>query len=357
MRLNNLQGLRGIACLLVFIFHIAQLEAHATPDARPIFTPLLSFGFAGVDLFFVLSGFVITWVNFGAIGDRGRLPGYLGRRLWRIYPIYWICWWSAVALFDTPWRTLDTRQLIRYWLLVPTVQINAILPQAWTLCFEVGFYLSFAVFLLLPRRAFLPLLGTWSAAVVAAACIPALTVLPGSQVLNWLLHPRVMEFLFGCFAALAVRRGWTGRGRTLLTAGIVGFAGGGLAFFLNPVASNPEACRVLLFGVPSALIVYGAVAVERVRGWTLPRWLLTVGDASYSIYLAHLPAFSWTCLRMGNWNPGVGPHLIWLSVLAAAGLMAGFVIHLAAERPLMALARRRPTARPGGEIVSRRQAA
>jgi peptidoglycan/LPS O-acetylase OafA/YrhL len=252
---------------------------------------------------------------------------------------------------------LDTRQLFRYWLLVPTVQINPILPQAWTLCFEVGFYLSFAVFLLLPRRAFLPLLGTWSAAVVAAACIPALTVLPGSQVLNWLLHPRVMEFLLGCFAALALRRGWTGRGRTLLAAGIVGFAGGGLVFFLNPAAANPEACRVLLFGVPSALIVYGAVAVERVRGWTLPRWLLTVGDASYSIYLAHLPLFSWTCLRLGNWNPDVGHHLIWLSVLAAAGLVAGFTIHLAAERPLMALARRRPTARPAGEIASRRQAA
>jgi hypothetical protein len=71
MRLNNLQGLRGIACLLVFVFHIAQLEAHAAPDARPILSPLLSFGFAGVDLFFVLSGFVIDRQSRPAT----RLPG------------------------------------------------------------------------------------------------------------------------------------------------------------------------------------------------------------------------------------------------------------------------------------------
>jgi peptidoglycan/LPS O-acetylase OafA/YrhL len=90
MRLNNLQALRGVACLLVFFFHVAIGEAGAGHGLNPL-VPFQYAGFAGVDLFFVLSGFVITRVNVRGLGDPARVAGYVTRRLWRIYPVYCAC--------------------------------------------------------------------------------------------------------------------------------------------------------------------------------------------------------------------------------------------------------------------------
>jgi exopolysaccharide production protein ExoZ len=217
---------------------------------------------------------------------------------------------------------------------------------------EVMFYLTFAVLFLLPRRASLPVLGLWLGAVAAGVAAGAPGVFdkygkPG-RFAAWFLYPNVLEFVLGCFAAAAVRAGRVGWGRTCVTAGVAGFAAAGLATWAGyGQIINLHVGRVALFGLPSALIVYGLVACERARGWRMPRWLEVVGDASYAIYLIHHPVFQilFATLfgRFGVTGPG---HLHWVYWLAVPALAVGFLVHYAVERPLLRLARRSPPVAP-----------
>jgi exopolysaccharide production protein ExoZ len=350
-RLHNLQALRGVACLLVLFCHLAgweRLISIYTPHR--LLSPMHYCGFAGVDLFFVLSGFVITWVSVDGLGDRTRLAGYLGRRLWRIYPTYWACWGLAATagfiLVSRPWPT-DGSVLTRVLLLLPSDELNPVIPQAWTLCYEVAFYLAFAVFFVLPRRAFLPLLALWAVAVVTALIV---SMTGPTWTPPLLLRFHVMEFLLGCFAAAAVRRGRVAWGRSALAVGIVGFAAGGVATYTGLTYAHP-ANRALIFCGPSALIVYGAAAVEAARGWVLPRWLRAVGDASYSIYLTHLVALEWTSIPVRWLTQNWRGHLHVLIGMTVCSIAVGFLVHYSVERPLIMLGRRRRPGRDAGIAV------
>jgi len=361
-RLRNLQALRGAACLLVLFFHMAQGEVD-TPFTHRLLTAFLYFGFAGVDLFFVLSGFVITWVHITVVGDRSRLAGYVGRRVWRIYPAYLVCWWLSVPVYlSLGWRwNLDWQWFAWFQLLLPTEHINEVLPQAWTLTYEVMFYTLFAAFFILPRRAFLPALGAWffavAAAIVAAVAgrpVPTLLMpnVPLARCAEWLSHPYVGEFLLGCFAAAAVRRGWVAGGWACLAGGVTAFAAGALSLFAGLGDCANCTSRFLQFGLPSALIVYGAASVERARGWALPRWLQVVGDASYAIYLIHLTVLKFLYLPLLSLRPDGSGHLLWIAALLAATLGAGFLVHVVVERPLLRLGRRPKSARPAQTQVA-----
>src|SRR5262249_8597765 len=142
--------------------------------------PFQFFGYAGVDLFFVISGFIITWVHDEKLGRPAALREYAAKRFWRIYPVYWFCWLVTVlvllpglrigvpepgvresAVCLSLWPQRGTTFTFQTW--------NYYLPQSWSLVYEVMFYLVFAGFFLLPRRWFPRLLGGWFLATVALA--------------------------------------------------------------------------------------------------------------------------------------------------------------------------------------------
>jgi peptidoglycan/LPS O-acetylase OafA/YrhL len=361
MHLRNVQALRGAACLAVVLFHVAERELRADPT-RAWLLPIGCFGYAGVDLFFVLSGFIITWVNRSHLGEPGRMAGYLGRRLWRVYPVYWACWLLALPvtwLAPTPyWSGIHTVEtVVRATLLVPPVTIYNVLPPAWTLFFEVTFYVAFAVFFVLPRRAFVPTLGAWAVLLILGPRLFA-RAHPSEFIASarCLLHPFVAQFLLGCGIAEIVRRGWVVGGRTCLVAGVVGFYVVGKVMTHNPAFASELGHRVLLFGGMACLTVYGAAASELQARVLAPRWLQTVGDASYPIYLIHYPLMDLTGQRLlappTHW-PG---HLLWIAAMTAVGILAGFAIHFRIERPLLNVVRRRPPLAPPAPAPSRRAA-
>ena len=94
-KLDNLQGLRGVACLLVLGVHAGGWESDFGVS-REFLRPFRWFGFAGVDLFFVISGFIIAHTQAGSFGNARAIPGYLFRRFWRVYPLFWITMLIAV---------------------------------------------------------------------------------------------------------------------------------------------------------------------------------------------------------------------------------------------------------------------
>ena len=335
--IRNVQALRGVAALFVFAAHIkgAEGEYSAVGGLLPQW---LYLGVTGVDLFFLISGFVMVHVAANITPGPRQSARFLVNRAGRIYPLYWLVTIGLIALYavkkmlfgeDTPLGNIAAS-----FLLAPSVH-PPILVVGWTLIHEMYFYIVFAGIILAPAQLRFALLGVW-------ALIVAAGYLAGAAALNvWtgvIFNPLTAQFLIGAGIAVLVRSGVTGLAAPVLGAGIVwlgvlvfGFTG------LYPNAMTDFATRALVFTPPYALILYGAVALERRSGRIAPRWLITMGDASYALYLVHIPVFLVVGKTVSSLIPD-GPlidNLVLIAGYSLAGLAATFVAHLAFEKPML----------------------
>jgi peptidoglycan/LPS O-acetylase OafA/YrhL len=334
-----IQGLRGLAVSFAVLFHLAKWEAIYWGDHRML-GPIERFGFAGVDMFFVISGFIITWTNIDHLGRPGKAPMYVARRLWRVYPTYWVAWIACVAVvyWITPdWSTVLPPGEWRTFFLWPGdvggggPPVVRQLPPAWSLVYEMIFYALFAVFLVVPKRFFVPALLAWAttAWLQAVYPIPLLTSFSGR-----LLYPLNIEFVLGCLGAVAVRRGVRDAHNLLAIAGI------GLFVIGASIVPHPDLYplrRVYSFGIGSALLVAGLAGGELRGGWSAPNWLARLGDASYSTFLAHWPTFILLSILIPQRFSSPPPRPLWLLVLIAFLQGSGFVLHRLVEQPLNGL--------------------
>jgi exopolysaccharide production protein ExoZ len=341
--LGNIQVLRGIACLLVVLYHTSTDESRFGMPFQPLHS-VQWFGYAGVDLFFVISGFIIASSNRVNLGRPGQLPKYLFRRLWRIYPTYWAALaiitglWAVIAphLFEsiTAWEIVETVALL------PQQPMPRLIPAAWSLSYELMFYLVFASLFLLPRRFAGAVLLIWGVVVLS---VPLIGYKPANRFVALSLNPYVLEFLAGAAAAWRPMRL---SGRSALAAIIAAGAWCPLAFLaLDPAeplgVASDLSLRALVFGPAFLLVVLAASGWERGGGHLGLRPLEALGDASYSVYLAHsiaLPASFYLTIAV-KWPHSPVWHSAWLVTTLAAGIGSGLVMHRVIERPLLKLAR------------------
>jgi peptidoglycan/LPS O-acetylase OafA/YrhL len=333
------QALRAVAAGLVVTHHSISLWLdwiiHKPGQWRWIN------GAGGVDLFFVISGFVMA-ISLPALAAReNRAAVFLKRRIVRVVPLYWTAitfklWqvWSqpgmAAAEGITRWR------IVASYVFIPTRDgkggMFPIVTVGWTLNFEAFFYLLFAAALAMDIA---PL----------ALLTPCLTALALAGVLKtgalWnaapLASPIVIEFLYGMLIAEVVRRG-RAPGR------VWGWAllGGGFAALMT-MRDVPAPWGSLTWGLSAGAIVLGAVALEDWLGRRLPRWLLGAGDASYAMYLSHTFVL-WYVAELLN-----ALHVTGTTALAGAivlGLAVSYatatVVHRYIEKPLMRLFASKP---------------
>lgn len=343
-QLHNLQALRGIACLAVVVFHVAGIEARFGLYFSPL-RPALWFGYAGVDLFFVLSGFIIATTCRSDVGCPRRLPRYLLRRAWRIYPTFWAAY-AITALVLGAMRT----QPLDHWppfsdaarglLLLPDDWVLKTVGVAWTLWFEVMFYAAFGVLFLLPRRLAFPALATWGGTVLAASLFGLRFE---NRIASQAISPFVLEFLGGAAAAWRPVR-FSKRQALLLASSAAAWC---LALSIALFDRNPEwlpsaaGRRVLVFGIPSTVLVLALAGWERSGGRLGWRKLEAIGDASYSIYLMHflmllVVHFAGTMIGLHHSRP---LHLLWLAAMLSAGILAPMLFYRWIERPLLRLAK------------------
>ena len=354
---QNVQALRGVAALMVVFVHAAALESKFGVRT-PVLREFAWFGFAGVDLFFVLSGFIITATNLRNLGRPAAVPAYLFRRAWRIYPAFWAALALAVAVIWSINGSGVFRQAPTAWpawvALWPTTEVNFFLGQAWTLSYELMFYLAFAALLVCPRRAAAPLLAGWGVVVLLALSRPE----PESPLGKLPVSPFVLEFLGGAAVAwLTVGRG-VRRAAVLAIAAGVAWAAAGVVWAVREwpgvpyegVMSAPRP-RVLVFGPAAVLIVYGFVAAE--GRWRVRNWLLRTGDASYSLYLTHSTVLS-AGLVAGFLVPHTRlGHTLWISATLAAAVAVGLAFHRWVEKPLLNVGKRKKPAAAAAEPAPR----
>lgn len=341
-RLENIQALRGVAALMVLVAHVKGAESDYG-GAGTLLPHFLYMGVVGVDLFFLISGFVMAHVALS--GSRGPAPAgrFFFNRAARIYPVYWaatlllIVLYAGKAVFfaeDTPFPNP-----VETFFLLPDDHYPLV-PVGWTLVHEMYFYSIFTLFILW-RGARLPLfLGAWAAILLAALGAGFFGANAWTKVL---FNPLTFEFLLGAFIAIAVRRGLARFGGAAVAAGVLIFAIE-TAFFadrLYPQVMGQFALRAAIFAPPFALMLYGAAALEQRRGALAPPWLIRAGDASYSIYLIHVPAF----LVVGKLvslavSDGRFDNVLLIALFSASAVAAGFALHHFAERPLLAATKR-----------------
>lgn len=349
-KLILLQGLRALAALMVVVHHAQNEVTILAGRTGTDFVPRHGLPWpAGVDVFFVISGFIIVHAAGPLYGRPGARERFLAHRIARLVPLYWgvtglyLALGLAVpSLLSGEGGGPDLARTLAGFLFWPMARPDgAVLPLyglGWTLNYEMAFYALFALGLGLSRRGAVAwLVGALGLVVLAGRWIPA----PPVPLAFW-SDPIVLEFALG--AGLALLRA---EGLRLGPAIRIGLAAAGL-FGLAAAPAEPV-LRLLAWGLPAALLVAAAVLgpdrPEALRGGRTARALAAaegLGDASYALYLLH--PFVLRAVREGLERTGLAPLVgPWpsLVLMVALTLPAALLVHRSVERPLTRLVRRR----------------
>ena len=337
-RLNNIQALRGLAAFLVMLSHLFIIEQKYSQDT--ILSSLLNFGMAGVDIFFVISGFIMVYVTHKWSRSAAKhIPKFLFARAGRIYPLYWVVSFAllVVYLLKPDWvfsaSIWNEPHLLKSFLLWPH-RSYPLLEVGWTLIHEMSFYLIFACILISPRRWRPMLISLWAAIVVGGYMMGLSAYGP---VFKILFHPLSLEFcggaLMGYWLLTPQRRSgaWP-----FLIAGVVLFMASIFAFvIIGNNAPDMGWMRVGTFGVSAFIILLAAILFEQ-DGKSAPNWSIVLGDWSYALYLTHVLSLSLMGRLWARFDQvGIWDNLIMLPLCLIGSIIVAGLTHKIIEAPMM----------------------
>jgi peptidoglycan/LPS O-acetylase OafA/YrhL len=289
-RIVGVQVCRGLAAMAVVFAHIHNLVLRYF---HVRFLETSQFGVAGVDLFFAISGFIILSVTVGKFGKLEEALTFIHHRLARIYPVFWF--YFTITFIAYLWNpglinaeNGHRAHAIQSFFLIPNEYANLVL-QAWTLSFEVGFYIAFFLLMLFFQKRFVaPVLVLWAVVIVLAT-------LHGTQSsiipLRVFTSPLILEFLAGCALFVVYRRNlmppYAGRVFFLLSllwmGGIQWFTWYAHDFNADWLIDSRAWVRTVWYGPFAVLFLAGVLEMERSLGMKFPRILEAIGDWSFSI--------------------------------------------------------------------------
>lgn len=341
--LQWIQALRGIAALMVLFFHM-----HPHWDLTPILAAtsvVTKWGFSGVDIFFALSGFVVYRSAQRVIPSQGIWP-FAKKRLLRIYLGYWpvllLLALTTVFVYHNglpPVKQIAFSSLLLY----PNIWDNWLQP-AWSLTMEIYFYLWIALIALLPQQRqikaialMMAALATWG---VGWLFIDPAGVFNGHQPLRYGLTGLGLEFLAGAILGHVYdhnsRLFHTPKRAIPLYAALL--VSGLLLGTTSPYFDRVEVMRAASFGVMGLSALALALTLER-TDFAPPIWLVTIGNASYSLYLLHtilLDAGGRIRFSLGIDSPSA--LLIFLLALPVAIILLSLLWYHCVEKPIMKIA-------------------
>lgn len=332
--LVSIQLLRAIAAVVVVFGH-AQTEAW---QANSTFSPTrFDFGI-GVDVFFIVSGFVMVISSRKLVGIAGAAGAFISKRLMRVVPLYWFYTCGmllAIALFPSALNNAAASlpMILSSFLFLPFPNANGeyvpVLALGWTLNYEMFFYALFAIALLRRNPRWLEVLWLLiMAAMVLGAALP-------DTAFGFWGNPIIAEFLIGVFLAKFWLR--SGSAPNAVTFALCLLTAGVLYLVLSPI----QGLRLISHGIPSAVFSVGLIffmprSLER-RGEGFAR---IVGDSSYSLYLSHPFVLAILGMVWGKVDPGFAQPWAYVAVATLASVAVGYASYILIEKPSLRLARR-----------------
>ncbi|MFE1770559.1 acyltransferase family protein [Streptomyces sp. NPDC059008] len=337
-RLRALDGLRLLAALMVAGYHyagrggeIAQAWGGSPAHQFPTAAPLFAYGCLGVQIFFVISGFVICLSGWGR-----SLRAFVAGRISRLYPAYWAAILLVTAVFALPWvayKALPPSEVLtNLTMLQQPLGAHRVLGVCWTLWAEMRFYALFALCVVLPGatrgRVVLFCAGwTLAAALAQAAHEPFL---------DTVLMPEYAPFFIGGIGLYLLHRygardpiAWA----TVLVSWLIGqhHAVAGLWHAPSATAFSYRSAAVIVAVVTVGFALVAAVALGRFR-WADWRWLTVAGALTYPFYLVH-EHLGWVVVGALHRTLGL-PSYATLPLTVGLMLLLAWLLHRFVERPL-----------------------
>jgi exopolysaccharide production protein ExoZ len=322
----SVQYLRGFAALSVVVVHLEfQLRRLGYEGVWPRFPE------GGVDLFFVISGFVISVAS---ARHSGSVSEFLYRRAARVVPLYWLVTTAIVLLALTMPHVLQTTRfeaghVVSSYLFLPYLvpETNLVYPfliAGWTLNYEMFFYGLFAACLMAPQRIRCAVVCLLMISLVLCGEIAR----PQNVIARAWTDPILLEFMAGVVIAQTQRFLPASRAASL------GFLGCAVAVWLLLNGIAPDAHRVLLLGLPASLLLISALVLERSGPVAYSPLARRLGDSSYALYLTHGIVLSaalqiWRMLRLGDSH-----FLLFATLSVLACVIVGFATWTMIDRPV-----------------------
>jgi len=317
MTFTNVQSLRAIAAILVLCAHLGGI-GRSVPEAAII--DGLGWAVFGVDIFFVISGYIIAYVT--SRQWRNGLE-FLTLRAIRIYPLYW----AAILLYVGLPRA--DSYAIQSILLLPVLSADGsfypILDVGWTLIFEMFFYACVAASMVLPKRFMVATVVGLLAASHAASYM-----MPGGAWQVFFGHTIQFEFCIGIAVWKLSKAAIDGRLISVLAVAAI------CCILLVP-ASEPT--RVIAYGFPAGVVLLTALWLEK-RGVTSPKVLTYLGDASFAIYLTHPITLMKIAPSVGRSLSFLDPVLVWFAI-GTLSIAVGVATYALFDGPVHRLLKRK----------------
>lgn len=347
-KLSSLQAARGLAALMVVAFHSLFISVKYV-ESKNLLPEIFFFGQTGVDLFFVISGFVMIIAFRNKFGKQGKIFDFLKGRFFRIYPTYWVYFLAVFLVFQIKPEIMNGSQggnvnLMASLLLLPASTLP-LLMVAWSLIHEVWFYLVFAVILLLPFKWVPSAFFFWFVTII---CASLFTTTPDNPYLRVMTHAFSLEFIFGALAGIAYLRLSKRPKPSPRAAALIALTGvGAIAYALSGGAVNGSDViqsisleRAFAVGGGYTLLLLACALQESNNRLKAFSFLKLTGDMSYSLYLSHVLTLS-VCgriwLSLGYTGSSVWGAIVFWAASYSAVILVAYLSYRLIEKPLLTL--------------------
>jgi exopolysaccharide production protein ExoZ len=341
--INSIQLLRGLAAVVVVVYHISGF-VESNYNSLHIFGGLFNFGFVGVDLFFVISGFIIHFTSERYFNRPELIWEYFKKRFVRIFPIYWviffimlICNFFLIVFFHQKMEAFDEvlvnpLEFFKTLILFPNHKaINAV---SWTLSYELFFYFCISLLILSDKFKWVLVAILLVSFGNSFYLVPINGAIPFTP-FNFVFSLYNFEFFFGFLLYYAYKNiEFTKLYPNIVILGLSFFV---ICFWGNEVADSGYYQRILVFGLPCVGILFSSLQLEKAGKLKIPYFFIKLGDASYALYLVHFPL-----MLIGNRIPKIFEmyvfHPYWEGInykILIYVIIIGILAHQYLEKPLL----------------------
>ncbi len=274
----QIQYLRGIAAMAVVLGHITLAQSQIFADFAPVL-PVIT-GFWGVDLFFVISGFIIIHITADLPAGSAEAISFFKQRLIRIVPAYWFYTLLSVVISVVAGLAVySLGDVVKSLLFIKAGW--PVLMVGWTLTYEMLFYMLFGFFVLIFDQK-----KRMAAVMLCLASLALFGAMTDDKkgLLQYYANPIILEFIAGMVIGF-----FYSESSEMKSAPLLAMILGSLAILIADSLFDVDALvkyRVIVWGISAALIVWGAVHLKVKNTF---RILKKMGDISYSMYLCHVP--------------------------------------------------------------------